>query len=298
MKILAGLIVLFVVVALVVGPQLFYVVDETEVAILTRFGEVKTTIVNPGLNVKTPFVEKVTYYEKRLLVFDAPSEPMLTKDKKRLIIDVYARGKIISPQLFRESVFTEARAASRTIDIISSELRLEIAKDNQIEIIAETREEIMNRVRDNVAPKLEDFGIELVDLRIKRADFPATIAESVYARMQAERTRIADRERAEGAERDAEVRADVDRLAAIIKAEAERDAQITRGEGEAASIKIFAEALQQDPEFYAFQRSLEAYRTFLTGNTTTLVLPADSELFQFLQTPAGIRGPGSTGESN
>lgn len=298
MKILAGLIVLFVVVALVVGPQLFYVVDETEVAILTRFGEVKTTIVNPGLNVKTPFVEKVTYYEKRLLVFDAPSEPMLTKDKKRLIIDVYARGKIISPQLFRESVFTEARAASRAIDIISSELRLEIAKDNQIEIIAETREEIMNRVRDNVAPKLEDFGIELVDLRIKRADFPATIAESVYARMQAERTRIADRERAEGAERDAEVRADVDRLAAIIKAEAERDAQITRGEGEAASIKIFAEALQQDPEFYAFQRSLEAYRTFLTGNTTTLVLPADSELFQFLQTPAGIRGPGSTGESN
>ncbi|MDA0770719.1 MAG: hypothetical protein BZY79_05535 [SAR202 cluster bacterium Casp-Chloro-G4] len=298
MKILAGLIVLFVVVALVVGPQLFYVVDETEVAILTRFGEVKTTIVNPGLNVKTPFVEKVTYYEKRLLVFDAPSEPMLTKDKKRLIIDVYARGKIISPQLFRESVFTEARAASRAIDIISSELRLEIAKDNQIEIIAETREEIMNRVRDNVAPKLEDFGIELVDLRIKRADFPATIAESVYARMQAERTRIADRERAEGAERDAEVRAEVDRLAAIIKAEAERDAQITRGEGEAASIKIFAEALQQDPEFYAFQRSLEAYRTFLTGNTTTLVLPADSELFQFLQTPAGIRGPGSTGESN
>lgn len=285
MKILAGLIVLFAVLALIIGPQLFYVVDEGQVAILTRFGEVKATIVNPGLNVKTPFVETVTYYQKRLLIFDAPAESMLTKDKKRLIIDVYARGKIIDPKLFRETVFTEARASSRAVDIISSELRVEIAKDDQIEIIAVNREEIMNRVRDAVSPKVRQFGIEVIDLRIKRADFPDTIADSVYSRMQAERKRIADRERAQGAERDAEVRADVDRQTAIIRAEAERDAQITRGEGEAESIKIFAEALQQDPEFYAFQRSLEAYRVFLTGNNTTLVLPANSELFQFLQSP-------------
>ena len=285
MKILAGLIVLFAVLALIIGPQLFYVVDEGQVAILTRFGEVKATIINPGLNVKTPFVETVTYYQKRLLIFDAPAESMLTKDKKRLIIDVYARGKIIDPKLFRETVFTEARASSRAVDIISSELRVEIAKDDQIEIIAVNREEIMNRVRDAVSPKVRQFGIEVIDLRIKRADFPDTIADSVYSRMQAERKRIADRERAQGAERDAEVRADVDRQTAIIRAEAERDAQITRGEGEAESIRIFAEALQQDPEFYAFQRSLQAYRVFLTGNNTTLVLPADSELFQFLQSP-------------
>ena len=285
MKILAGLIVLFAVLALIIGPQLFYVVDEGQVAILTRFGEVKATIINPGLTVKTPFVETVTYYQKRLLIFDAPAESMLTKDKKRLIIDVYARGKIIDPKLFRETVFTEARASSRAVDIISSELRVEIAKDDQIEIIAVNREEIMNRVRDAVSPKVRQFGIEVIDLQIKRADFPDTIADSVYSRMQAERKRIADRERAQGAERDAEVRADVDRQTAIIRAEAERDAQITRGEGEAESIRIFAEALQQDPEFYAFQRSLQAYRVFLTGNNTTLVLPADSELFQFLQSP-------------
>lgn len=285
MKILAGLIVLFAVLALIIGPQLFYVVDEGQVAILTRFGEVKATIVNPGLNVKTPFVETVTYYQKRLLIFDAPAESMLTKDKKRLIIDVYARGKIIDPKLFRETVFTEARASSRAVDIISSELRVEIAKDDQIEIIAVNREEIMNRVRDAVSPKVRQFGIEVIDLRIKRADFPDTIADSVYSRMQAERKRIADRERAQGAERDAEVRADVDRQTAIIRALAEQQAQITRGEGEAESVKIFAEALQQDPEFYAFQRSLQAYRVFLTGNNTTLVLPADSELFQFLQSP-------------
>ena len=203
MKILAGLIVLFAVLALIIGPQLFYVVDEGQVAILTRFGEVKATIINPGLNVKTPFVETVTYYQKRLLIFDAPAESMLTKDKKRLIIDVYARGKIIDPKLFRETVFTEARASARAVDIISSELRVEIAKDDQIEIIAVNREEIMNRVRDAVSPKVRQFGIEVIDLRIKRADFPDTIADSVYSRMQAERKRIADRERAQGAERDA-----------------------------------------------------------------------------------------------
>lgn len=287
MKIIAGLIVALVIGAFFLVPQAVFVVDETEVAIVTRFGELQGVQENPGLNFKTPFVEKVTTYEKRLLIFDAPPQSMLTRDKKRLEIDVYARGRIVNPRLFRETVFTEANAATVAIPIISSSLREEIAKDDQIEIIAVNREEIMIRVRDAVAPQLVPFGIEVIDIRIKRADFPATIADSVYARMQAERKRIADRERAEGAERDAEVRASVDREAAIIRAEATRDAQITRGEGEAESVKIFAEALQQDPDFYAFQRSLQAYRTFLPDGNTTLVLPADSELFQFLQSPMG-----------
>jgi membrane protease subunit HflC len=287
MKIIAGLIVALVIGAFFLVPQAVFIVDETEVAIVTRFGELQGVQENPGLNFKTPFVEKVTKYEKRLLIFDAPPQSMLTRDKKRLEIDVYARGKIVNPRLFRETVFTEANAATVAIPIISSSLREEIAKDDQIEIIAVNREEIMIRVRDAVAPQLVPFGIEVIDIRIKRADFPATIADSVYARMQAERKRIADRERAEGAERDAEVRASVDREAAIIRAEATRDAQITRGEGEAESVKIFAEALQQDPDFYAFQRSLQAYRIFLPDGNTTLVLPADSELFQFLQSPMG-----------
>jgi len=287
MKIIAGLIVALAIGVFFLVPQVVFVVDETEVAIVTRFGELQGVQENPGLNFKTPFVEKVTKYEKRLLIFDAPPQSMLTRDKKRLEIDVYARGRIVNPRLFRETVFTEANAATVAIPIISSSLREEIAKDDQIEIIAVNREEIMIRVRDAVAPQLVPFGIEVIDIRIKRADFPATIADSVYARMQAERKRIADRERAEGAERDAEVRASVDREAAIIRAEATRDAQITRGEGEAESVKIFAEALQQDPDFYAFQRSLQAYRIFLPDGNTTLVLPADSELFQFLQSPMG-----------
>ena len=287
MKLLAGLVVLIAILAAIVVPQTLYVVDETQLAIVTRFGEPRSSITNPGLYVKTPFIETVRYFEKRILIFDAPPDSLLTEDKRRLVIDVYARAKIIDPLLFFRTVQTESQATSRAVDIIASELRREIALDTQIEVIQETREEIMNRVRDSVRPKLAEFGIETIDVRIKRADFPETVAESVYARMQAERKRIADRERAQGAERDAEVRANVDRQAAIIRAEAERDAQIIRGEGEAEAVRIFAESLGQDPEFYAFQRSLQAYKNFLPESGTTVVLPADSSLFQFLQTPSG-----------
>ena len=287
MKFLAGLVVLVAIIGAIVLPQTFYIVDETQLAIVTRFGEPRNSITSPGLYVKTPFIETVRYFEKRILIFDAPPDSLLTEDKRRLVIDVYARAKIIDPLLFFRTVQTESQATSRAVDIIASELRREIALDTQIEVIQETREEIMNRVRDSVAPKLEEFGIETIDVRIKRADFPETVAESVYARMQAERKRIADRERAQGAERDAEVRANVDRQAAIIRAEAERDAQIIRGQGEAEAVRIFAESLGQDPEFYAFQRSLQAYKNFLPESGTTVVLPADSSLFQFLQTPSG-----------
>ena len=288
MKFLAGLVVLIAILGAILVPQTLYIVDETELAIVTRFGEPRSSITSPGLYVKTPFIDTVRYFEKRILIFDAPPDSLLTEDKRRLVIDVYARARIVDPLLFFRTVQTESQATSRAVDIITSELRREIALDTQIEVIQETREEIMNRVRDSVAPKLEEFGIQTIDVRIKRADFPETVAESVYARMQAERKRIADRERAQGAERDAEVRANVDRQAAIIRAEAERDAQIIRGQGEAEAVRIFAESLGEDPEFYAFQRSLQAYKNFLPESGTTVVLPADSSLFQFLQTPTGM----------
>ena len=286
MKILTILIVATAVIAGILGPQFLFTVDETQVAVITRFGDPRNTIRSPGLYAKTPFVEKVTYFDKRLLIFDAPPESLLTLDKKRLIIDVYARGRIVDPLLFFRTLRTETQAVSRAVDIVSSELRREVASDNQAEIITTKREEVIARVKTNAGPILAEFGIELVDLRIKRADFPVEIADSVYARMQAERQRKADRERAEGAQVDAEIRSDVDRQATIIRAEAERDAQIIRGEGEARAIEIFASALEQGPKFYAFQRSLEAYKTFLTQNTT-VVLPADSDLFQFLESPTG-----------
>lgn len=289
MRFIALILVLLAVIAAIIGPQLFFVVDEKELAIVTRFGQVQKSINTPGLYMKTPFIDSTTYFDKRLLIFDAPPDSLLTKDKKRLIIDVYARGRIVDPKLFRETVRTEAGGKARAVDILSSELRREIASDNQSEIITTKREDIMNRIRDNVKPKLAEFGLDILDVRIKRADFPPEIAESVYARMQAERKRISDKERAEGAEIDAQVRATVDRDATIIRANAQRQADITRGTGDAQAVQIFANAISADPEFYSFQRSLEAYRKILESNST-VVLPPNSDLFEFLQSPSGLSG--------
>ncbi len=289
MKIFALLLIPIVILAAILGPQFLFVVDETQVAIVTRFGDPQRSIRTPGLNLKTPFVDTVTYFEKRLLLFDASADSLLTEDKRRLVIDVYARGRIVDPLLFFERVRDETRARNRAIEIIASELRREIALDLQAEIIATSREAIMLRVRDAIAPTLAELGIQIVDVRIKRADFPEEIADSIHQRMSAERKRLADRERAQGAERDAEIRAETDKEAAIILAEADKTANLTRGEGEAEAIIIFAGALEQDPEFYTFQRSLEAYKKFLTQNTT-VVLPANSDLFRFLQSPTGTNG--------
>lgn len=295
MRALGVIIIVAVALAAIIGPQALFTVDETEQALVTRFGAPQLPVkTKPGIYFKMPFVETVTYFEKRLLRFDAPHDDLLTSDKKRLRIDVYARGRIVDPLLFFETLITEDRARSRAIDIIASELRREIALDLQSEIIAETREQIMNRVRDRVTPQLAVFGIQIVDVRIKRADFPDEIADSIYARMRAERVRIANRERAEGQEVDLEKRATVDRTAIEITSAAQKEADIIRGEGEAEAIRIFAEALEQDPEFYTFQRTLEAYKTFLTQNST-VVLPADSDLFQFLQSPGTVPAGSSGG---
>ena len=293
MKLVAVILVILVLVAGIVGPQAFFVVDETQAAIVTRFGEPRKSISKPGLYVKTPFVETVTYFDKRRKLFDSPADSLLTSDKKRLVIDVYAIARVIQPLVFFQKVRTEQGAITASIPIISSGLREEIARDEQSQIIRTNREEIMNNVTLASTKPLSEFGIAVVDIRVKRVDFPIEIADSIYDRMRAERKRIANAFRAEGAQRDLEIRADVDRQATIIRAEAERDANILRGEGEAEAIRIFAGALEQGPEFYAFQRSLQAYKSFLPQNTT-VVLPADSDLFQFLQSPSGNGGASET----
>jgi membrane protease subunit HflC len=288
MRFLATLLITLLVLSAIILPQVLVVVDETELAIITRLGDPQRSIRSAGLYVKAPLVDSVTKFEKRLLIFDAPAESLLTSDKKRLIIDVYARGRITDPLLFFQTVRSVTQARSRVIDIVASELRREIAKDLQLDVIKTKREEIENSVRDGVRPIINELGIDIVDVRIKRADFPQAIAGSVYERMKAERKRIADRERAEGAEADLEKRAKVDREAVEIRSGARKEADIIRGEAEAEAIAIFAEALEQDPDFYRFLRSLDAYALFL-GDNTTVVLPADSDLFEFLQSPSITR---------
>ena len=281
MRFVGPLLIIIIIAVFILGPKTFFQVDETETAIVTRFGEIiGESKMSPGLYMKTPFIDSVTYFDKRLLVFDAPPDSLLTKDKKNLEIDVYARGKITDPKIFYATLRTEVSGYNRVVDIVSSELRREIANDEQSEIISISREAIMNRVRDAVTPKLKEFGIELIDVRIKRADFPDAVADSVHKRMIAERERIANRERAEGAEYDLERRANADRTAIEIRTAAQRDAEIIKGCAEADSIKIYAGALEEDPEFYSFQRSLEAYKEYLASNTTIIGSSTDlGELF-------------------
>ena len=305
---------------------------------------------NLRLQVKTPFAEQVTRFDKRLLRVDVAPASLLTADKRNLVIDSYARYRIVDPLVFFKNLRNESGADARVGDIVNAQLRQEVAQDLQHEVISETREDIMNRVtkasnrievsrgdlfRDYgsldhpavsvfidedtsdtlrsrpatdeelamlandanpaaldgfsitySASVIEALGIEIIDVRIKRADFPPDIETSVFARMEAERERIASGLRAEGTQADSEIRADVDRQVNIILETAEGTSALLRGEAEQQAITILAESLEADPDFYSFRRSLEAYKVFMDSQTTVIIDP-DSDLLKFLSDPNG-----------
>ncbi len=276
------------VIALVVVSQSIFIVDSTEVAVVTRLGEFQASHTEPGLKFKTPFVESVRTFDNRLQRFDIPPANFITLDKKNLVIDAYARYKITDPLLFLQNLFDLNAAGPKVGDIVNSELKKEVASDNQSDIISETRQEVMARVlaasqfiAQTSGEGGTSLGIEIIDVRIKRADFPVSIAESVFARMNAERSRVANSERAEGERTKLRVESDADRRVTEILSEANRESLEIRGLAEGRSIEIFAAALERDPEFYRFLRSLEAYQVFLDSGDT-LVLDASAPLFQFL----------------
>ena len=311
MKGLIGLGVILIAVIIVL-VQSVYIVDVTEQVVILRFGEVVGLRPDPGLYVKAPFVDTVVRYDKRVLRIDAQPVPMPDIEKENLVIDSYARYRIVDPVQFRKTLQTEDNARSRLGDIVTSGLRSEVARRDRIEIIGaqplldaqtgiqivdrgipqiegtEARTEILENVLDvvklSIAEEDEKFGIEMIDVRIKRADFPDEVTPSIYTRMRAERNRIAAGFRADGDEKELIIRADADREAAVIRAEAQRDSSQIRGEGEAQAISILAEALNQDPEFFAFQRSLQTYRKGLpTG--TTVILTDEAPFLNYLLGP-------------
>ncbi|MBI4202731.1 MAG: protease modulator HflC [Chloroflexi bacterium] len=297
--------------ALFIGAQAAFIVDQAQYAIVTRFGEIQRVYTEPGLQFKTPFVEDVQRFNKRLLRIDVPTEAMQDRERQILEIDAYVRYVIQDPRKFLLTLRNEFNAESRIANIVVSEIRSEIARTERTNIIGgesviladgtiavspkrtaegvDVREALAQRVvggANRAVQSVEnDFGILIVDVRLKAADFPSSVEESVYNRMRTERSVQAQRLRAEGAEENQRITASVDREVTIIRAEAERTGNQLRGEGEAQAIAIFADALQQDPEFYAFQRSLQAYKVFLTNNTT-VVLSADDELFKYLTSSA------------
>ena len=258
------------------------VVDETEQIVILQFGKPMRTIKDPGLNFKLPAPIQVSNsFEKRLLEYDVPPEEILSKDKKSLIIDNYVRWRIIDPLLFLQTVKAVPTAKTRLDDIVYSELRQELGTHDMVEIITETRELIMDKVTKASNEETSKYGIEVIDVRIRRVDLPQENEASIYARMEAERKRQANKFRSEGEEEAQKIRAATDRDKTVILAEAYKTAEQIRGEGEAEALDIYATSFSKDPDFYEFLRTLETYEKVI-DKKTTLVLPGDSKLFKAL----------------
>ena len=272
------------VVLLIVASQALFTVDMTEQAIILQMGQYVRTVKEPGLNFRVPFIQSVTVFEKRILVSDAAPAEYLTLDKKRLVVDHISRWRIADPLQFYKSVGSEAGALARVDDIVWSEMRAELAGHNFVDVISTKREAIMDTVAAEARLKALEFGIEVIDVRIKRADLPEEVEASVFDRMRAERQRIAKKYRAEGEEIAAKTMAEADRERTVILALAYEESQGLKGGGDAEATRVYAQAFERDPEFYDFLRSLEAYERFLTGQTT-LVLGSDAELFKYLEGP-------------
>ena len=280
------LVLVLLMLAIVIFSQSVFIINETDQAIITQFGDYIRTVDEPGLNYKLPFVQVVHRMEKRVLASDAQSAEYLTRDKKRINMDHVTRWRITDPYVFYRTVRSEPQARSRLDDIIFGRLRQEVARHDFVELIREEREAIIDTVAKEALESARSLGIEVVDVRIKRADLPDEVEESVFARMEAERNRIASRYRAEGEEKALEIRANADREREIILAEASRESEILHGLGDAEATAIYAEAFEQDSEFYAFLRSLETYKKSLPEDTTML-LGIESELFRYLQSSSG-----------
>jgi modulator of FtsH protease HflC len=265
----------------IMADAVFFIVDEREQVVVTQLGDPKRTIHEPGLYYKVPFVEQVHTFDNRLLFSDADPAPIYTKDKKNLIVDNFARWKIVDPLKFMRSVQTIFGAQSRLDDIIYAAVREELGKRTLEEIMGGNRKDIMGAVTDRSRSDASDLGVEVVDVRIKRADLPEENKKNVFDRMRAERARQAKEYRAEGEEAALKIKADTDLEVTRIKSDAFQKSQLIRGQGDAEALRIYADAFQRDPKFYEFQRTLEAYEKTL-GHRTTVVLPLDTEFFKYL----------------
>ena len=269
------------VVAVVIASSALFTVHQTTQALVLQFGEPRQVITQPGLHVKMPFIQDVVYFDRRVLEFDAPKEEIIASDQKRLVVDAFARYRITDPLLFFQTVNNEAVVRTRLAAIINASIRQALGGVPLEHIISGERASLMTKIRDIVNSEASDFGIDIIDVRIKRADLPEANSEAVYQRMQTERQREAKELRAQGAEEAQKITAVADRDKVVIIAEAQKQSQIIRGEGDGEAIRIFADAFGRDVKFYAFYRSMEAYREALGQSDTTMVLSPDSEFFRF-----------------
>jgi membrane protease subunit HflC len=268
----------------VLGVLVFFsvfIIKEVNQAIVLQFGDPKRIIIEPGLNFKIPFIQNVVYLDKRILNLDTPPEEVIASDQKRLIVDAFARFKIIDPLKFYISVGNERVARSRLSTIINSRIRNVLGQQELQTLLSKDRTKQMTLIQEGVNAEAKNFGIEIVDVRIKRADLPQANSDAIYRRMQTEREREAKEFRARGAEMAVTITSTADKEVTVILADAQKKSEIMKGEGDGERNKIFAEAFGRDPEFFAFYRAMQAYETALIGGDTSLILSPDSEFFKF-----------------
>ena len=276
-KILAGILVAIGIVAFLS----VIIVKEVNQAIILQFGDPKRIIMKPGLNFKIPFIQNVVYLDKRILNLDAPPEEVIASDQKRLIVDAFARFQIIDPLKFYISVGNERVARSRLSTIINSRIRGVLGTQELATLLSTDRARQMQIIQSQVNEEAKNFGINIVDVRIKRADLPPANSEAIYKRMQTEREREAKEFRAQGAEIAQKIRSTADKDVTVILAQANKKSEIMKGEGDGQRNKIFADAFGRDPQFFAFYRAMQAYEKALIGGETSLVLSPDSDFFKF-----------------
>ncbi|GLK79933.1 protease modulator HflC [Methylopila turkensis] len=289
-NILGGFLAFVAVAALVAGYSALYTVAQTEQVIVLRFGQPVDTVTEPGLHVKVPFIETVVRIDKRILDLDLPEREATANDQKRLVVDAFSRYRITNPLRFRQAVGTIEQANARLTNVLTDALLEAIRSNNFEQIVRDRRDQIMARIRDQANREADRFGIQIVDVRIRRADLPEQNSKAVFERMQSERAQEAAQIRARGAEQAQGIRARSDRDAQVIVAEANRDAEVLRGEGEAEKTRILAEAFGANQEFFAFSRSMDAYEKSMRSGTR-LVLAPDSAFFRFFEQSGGLPAP-------
>lgn len=278
---IAALVVLFV-----LAEASLFTVDQTEQVLVTQFGEVVRPISDPGLHAKIPFVQSVITFDKRLLNLELPGEQVILGDQRRLVVDSFTVFRITNPLLYYQSVGTvEDGIRGRLNSIVSASLRRVLANNKLLDVLSAKRDQIMATIRDQVNVEMKGFGVSIEDVRIRRADLPDENTKAVLSRMQSERQRVAAQARAEGAEASARIRADAERERTVLLAEARATADRLRGEGEAEATRTYAKAYSQDVGFFAFWRTMSAYKDAFDAGNSRLVLTPDNDFLRYLQTP-------------
>ena len=296
LNLVGGVVAAFIIVALIIAYSAMFTVYQTRQALVVRLGQPIRVVTEPGLNFKIPLIDSVIAIDKRILDLENPAQEVIASDQKRLVVDAFARYKITQPLLFYQTLSSVEGANSRLSTLLNSALRRVLGENTLTHVVRDDRATLMARVRDQLEHEAKDFGIEIVDVRIRRADLPEQNSQAVYQRMQTERQREAAEFRAQGSQRAQEIRARADRDVTVLLADATSKAETFRGEGDAERNRIFADAFGRDPEFFGFYRAMQAYEAGLRSADTRMVLRPDSDFFRYFVDPSGEpRPPAATG---